>query len=225
MSRGRPRHGVLQVGGAAAAVAMTVLLGHSPASGAFTAHTGTGGSTVGTAASFCTSPGSDDVVVTNDAFTDQNAAGTPHGAAPALEVSSGVNQNRRTYLRFTLPTAPHNCRLTTAQLRLRASAPTAGRTIDVYRADPGQSPQWTAAALMWSNQPAPVGTPVGTASLGAVGVQTWDVTAHTLTLYGGANNGFVLVDRLEGQNGPFVQAYDEQSTAGGTPPVLRLTWG
>ena len=223
--RRRPRSGVVRLGAGAAAVAMTVLLGQAPASGAFTAGTGTGGSTVWTAASFCVSPGPQDVAVANDAWTDQNAPSTAHGTTAALQVASGVGTNQRTYLRFPLPTAPRHCELTAAQLRLRASAPVSGRTIDVYRADPAQSPQWTAAGLVWSNQPAPVGTRVGSASLAAAGVQTWDVTAHTLTLYGGANNGFVLVDRLEGQNGPFVQAYDEQSTAGGTPPVLRLTWG
>jgi len=57
------------------------------------------------------------------------------------------------------------------------------------------------------------------------GIQTWDVTDQTRILYSGPNNGFVLMDRTQHQNGPYVQYYDEQSTPGGTPAVLRLTWG
>ena len=224
MSR-RKRRGLRSVLGAAAAVAVTVQLAQSPAAGAFTAQTADTGNRVEAATSFCVSPGPQDVTVTNDAWTNQNAAGTAHGTTAALNVASGVNANRRTYLRFTLPSVPKHCELTAAQLRLRASAPVGGRTIDVLRANPAQNPQWAAGTLNWSNQPTAVGTPVSSASLGAPGIQTWDVTAHTLLLYSGTNNGFVLLDQTEGQNGPFVQAYDEQSTAGGTPAVLRLTWG
>jgi hypothetical protein len=216
--------GGLRVAVAAAAVLLTVLLGSAPAAGSFVAVTGTGGSTVGTAASFCVSPGSQDVVVSNDAWTDENAAATPNATTTALQVQSAAGADRRTYLRFVLPGIPRHCRLSAAQLRLRASAPTAGRIVDVYRADPAQSPQWAAGTLSWSNQPALAGTPAGSASLGAPGVQTWDVTAHTQALYGGPNNGFVLKDRTEDEPGPFRQAYDEQSTVGGTVPVLRLTW-
>jgi hypothetical protein len=215
----------LRAGPVAGAVVLTVALGHSPVAGAFTAQTGTGGSSVTAAGSFCVSPGPQDVPILNDVFTDQAAPATSYSATTALHVQSGAGANRRTYLRFTLPTVPRHCELTAAQLRLRASAPTGGRTVDVYRADPAQNPQWTSEGLTWSNQPAPVGTRAGSASLAAAGIQTWNVTAHALALYAGTNNGFVLMDRTEGQNGPFRQTYDEQSTAGGTPAVLRLTWG
>jgi len=224
MSRRWPR-GLVQACAGASAVALTVLLGQVPASGAFTAQTGTTGSTVQAATSFCASPGTQDVVVLNDAWTDMGDANTAHGTTTALKVASGVGQDKHSFLRFTLPSAPAHCDLTAAQLRLRASAPTAGRTIDVYRVDPTQNPQWTAGALLWSNQPVRVGAAAGSASLAAAGIQTWDVTAQTLLLYSGTNNGFVLMDRTQNQNGPYVQAYDEQSTAGGTPAVLRLTWG
>jgi hypothetical protein len=216
--------GGLRVAFAGAAVGLTVLLGSAPAAGSFVAVTSTGGSTVGTATSFCVSPGSQDVVVANDAWTDENAAAMPNATTTALQVQSAAGANRRTYLRFVLPGLPRHCRLAAAQLRLRASTPTNGRIVDVYRADPAQSPQWVAGTLSWSNQPDVAGTPSGSASLSGPGVQTWDVTAHTQALYGGTNNGFVLKDRTEGQPGSFPQAYDEQSTVGGTVPVLRLTW-
>lgn len=206
-----------------AAVALTVALGQAPAAGSFTATTGTPASTVGTAGSFCVSPGSQDVVVANDAWTDEAAPATAHGTTAALEVQSAAGADRRTYLRFVLPAVPRHCELAAAQLRLRVSAPTAGRTVDVHLANQAE-PLWGAGSLTWANQPAVAGTGTGSTAPSTAGTQTWDVRALTLQLYGGPNNGFVLKDRTEDQNGPFRQAYDEQSTVGGMPPVLRLTW-
>ena len=212
------------IGGVAAAVVLTVSLGQAPAAGSFSGRTLTGGSTVGAAGNFCVA-GPQDVTVLNDTFTAEDAATTPHATTPALQVHSGVGTNRRTYLRFTLPAAPKHCVLAGAQLRVRNSAPATGRVIAVHRADPAENPQWTPGALTWSNQPAFVGTAATSAAPAAPGVQTWDVTAHTAVLMSGPNNGFVLKDAAEGQNGQTLQQYDEQSTAGGTPAVLRLTWG
>jgi hypothetical protein len=213
---------VLRLAAVALAVTLTVALSRSPASGAWTAATsGTG--TVGTAASFCTAPGIVDVPVTNDAWTDQAAPGTAHATSPALSVQSGAGADQRTFLRFAV-TAPPRCDLAAAQLRLYNRAPTAGRVVVAYLADPAQSPQWTAGALTWGTQPGVSGAGSASATPTTAGLQTWDVTAQTRTLVGGPNNGFVLVDDQEGQTGPFAQSYDEQSTPGGTVPVLRLTW-
>ena len=226
MSRSLARRGLVQLAAAGLAVAMTVLLVEGSAAGAFTARTYATGNQATAAVSFCVAPGTQDLTVTNDAWTNQSAATTVHGTTTALNVASGVGANRRAYLRFTLPTPPRHCELVSAQLRVRASAPRSGRTIDALRADPGQNPQWAAGSLTWNTQPTAVGTAVGSASLAVAGIQTWDVTAHTGILYAGPNNGFVLKDRTEEQaGGPYTQAYDEQSTTGGTPAVLRLTWG
>lgn len=224
MSRRLVVRSALQVAALGAVAALTVALTGVPASGAFTAVTGNGADSVGTAASFCVSPGPRDVVVANDAWTDEAAPATANGTTAALRVRSGGIANRRSYLRFPL-SVPHRCELVSAELRLFNRVPSPGRIIDVYRADPAQNPQWGAGSLNWMNQPAPAGTRVGGTAPGAAGLQTWNVTAHVSTLLSGPNNGFVLLDRQEGQNGPFAQAYDEQSTAGGTAPSLRLTWG
>ena len=222
MSRQLVVRTVLRLAAVALAVTLTVALSRSPASGAWTAATsGTG--TVGTAATFCTAPGAVDVPVTNDAWTDQAAAATAHGTSTALRVQSAAGANQRSFLRFTI-TAPARCDLQAAQLRLYNRVPTAGRVVLVHRADPTQSPQWTAGTLTWGTQPGVAGAGSASATPTTAGLQTWDVTTQTRDLMGGPNNGFVLVDSQEGQNGPFTQSYDEQSTAGGTVPVLRLTW-
>lgn len=203
--------------------ALTVALAGNPASGAFTAVTGSGGNSVGTSADFCVA-GVQDVPVSNDSWTDQAAPTVSNGTSSALQVRSGSAANRRTYLRFSLTTRKH-CTLQSAQLRLYNRVPTAGRVIDVHRADPAQSPQWDAGSITWNNQPAPTGTGAGSTAPAAPQIQTWDVTAHTTVLLTGPNNGFVLRDRVENDGGSSAQAYDEQSTAGGTVPTLRLTWG
>jgi len=221
----RARRTALRLGAAGGAVALTALLAQTPASGAFTAQTGTGGSAVTAATSFCVAPGPQDLVVTNDSWTDEAAPDTAHGTTPALEVQSGPATNHRTYLRFTLPSAPHDCDLISAQLRLKVSASTPGRTVAVQRADPTQSPQWTAGGLTWNNQPGPVGAAATSAAPAPGAVQTWDVTAQTTVLMTGPNNGLVVKDATEGSAGPITQKYDEQTTPSGSPAVLRLTWG
>ena len=227
MSRSLPRRGLVQLAVGGLAVAMTVLLVEGSAAGAFTTRTHATGNQIGAATNFCVA-GTQDLTVTNDAWTDETAATTAHGTTTALQVTSATDANSRAYLRFTLPTPPAHCTLVSAQLRVRAGAPRGGRTIDVLRADPAQNPPWAAGSLTWNTQPVAVGTPVGSPSLASAGIQTWNVTVHTAALYAGTNNGFVLKDRTEGGGGPaapFTQAYDEQSTTGGTPAVLRLTWG
>lgn len=213
----------LRLGAAALAIALTVVLAKNPAAGTFTGTTATGGSSVTANAQFCTSPGVVPVTVTNDAWVDQAAPATLNGTTPTLQVRSANGSNRRTYLRFTMPSRPAGCVLEQAELRLYNSAPTGGRTIDVYRADPG-APLWEAGSLTWNNQPGRAGTAVGVTTPAGAGWQSWIVTDHARTLLTGTNNGFVLRDRTEGQNGPFSQEYAEQSS-GGILPVLRMTWG
>jgi hypothetical protein len=206
----------------ALAIALTVLLARVPASGAFAAVTSDGGNSASAASQFCVAPGTVGVTVANDSWVDQAAPTSVNGTTPSLNVQSGVGTNRRAFVRFTMPGRPAGCVLEQAELRLYNSSPTA-RTIDVLRADPA-APLWDAGSLNWSNQPARVGTAVGTSAPAAPDWQSWIVTDHARALLSGANNGFVLVDRTEGQNGPFAQAYTEQS-AGSNLPVLRVTWG
>ncbi len=85
----RPRTRGLPVVGAAAAVVLTVLLGQSTAAGSFSGRTGNAANTVGTASSFCVA-GPQDVVVTNDTFTAQDAATTAHATTPSLITVSTV---------------------------------------------------------------------------------------------------------------------------------------
>jgi|SRR5215213_3547319 len=217
---------LLRLGAAGAAVFLTVALSESTSSAAFTGGTTDGGNKVTAATDFCTSPGSSTLTATADttAFASQptsNAGGT----ATSLTVISANTVDARTFLRFSpLPSVPSGCVLT-AVLKIRASAPTAGRFIDVYRVDPAAA-VWTEASITWNTKPAHTGSPVSSASLGAAGVQQWTVTPLMSALYAGVNNGFVVRDQTEGTiNTAYTQSYDSREAATvANRPQLVLTW-
>jgi hypothetical protein len=223
ISRRRLRGRLGRVGILLAAAGLTVALASSTASGAFTASTVDTGNSVATAASFCVAPGTTSTVTSaGDSWTDEAAAATTHGGDPALYVRSSSAGDRRTWVRFTLPSPPTHCTVASAALSLYARTPTAGRTIDAYRG--AVTPAWTSAAITWTNQPAAAGTAVGSASLAAAGWQTWTVTAHVQDQYANGNNGFVLQDRTENAGVAVDQIYDDLQTPA-TAPTLVVTWG
>lgn len=221
MSRQLVVRTVLRLAAVALAVTLTVALSRSPASGAFSAVTGTSGS-VGTAADFCTAPGPVTLTAAGDSWINQQAPGNNYGVDTALNVRSAPSNNQRILVRFALPVQPAGCSLASATLRLYNRTPTTGRVIDAYRGDPA-SAQWTAAGVTWTNQPAVAGTAVGSTTVATAGWQTWTVTAHVQAQYAGTNNGFLLRDRTEGTASPAGQVYDDLQHATNGPRLV-LTW-
>lgn len=153
----------------------------------------------------------------SDTSVRQGAATTNFGTATALDVASGNNLNRRTYLRFDLtvcsPAIPAGAVIRLATLRLFMSAvPGACRTIDIFRV----TAAWTEAAITWNNQPFGTainnpataartdsfgaGTPVGCENTAAGYVLGAVVTADVGAFTSGAatNNGWMLRDDAEG---------------------------
>jgi hypothetical protein len=206
------------------AAGLTVALASSTAHGAFSAATGDTGDSVGTAASFCVAPGTTSTATSaGDAWTDEAATTTNHGGDAFLAVRSSSAGDRRTWVRFTLPSPPTHCTVASAVLSLYARTPASGRTIDAYRGT-YITPVWTSTGITWANQPAAAGTAVGTASRSTAGWQTWTVTAHVQDQYANGNNGFVLRDRTENAGVSVEQVYDDLQTPA-TAPTLVVTWG
>ena len=147
---------------------------------------------------------------------------TAGGGDYALQAVSGSpSANGRAFVRFSLPTIPSRCTLSTATLRLYTDAADRGRTIGAYRADPA-APLWTEAALNWTNRPSAVGTAATAVTVDTSGYLTWTVTAHVQTLYAGINNGFVLRDELESSGTTFRQQYHSRDAS--FPPQLIVSW-
>jgi hypothetical protein len=203
----------------AAAVVLIPTLAQQPVRGAFNGTTASTGSQVSTASCF---PGSTTVDAIADSTVNQAAPNTAAGADDYMIVASlGPSNNRRTFVRFGLPTIPGSCTLTAATLRLNTDGADAGRTLGVYRANPG-APLWTEAGLTWTNQPAVAGSPATAVTVAANGYLSWTVTALMPTLYSGANNGFVVKDQAENGSGPWQQYFARQMA---NPPKLDVSWG
>ena len=155
----------------------------------------------------------------NDTWVNENNVTQTNGAATTLSVTSrATNRNTRTLVRFTLPTTPTGCTLAGATLRLYDATPTAGRTIQAYRA--GAS--WT-DTVNWSTQPAVAGAAVTATSPAAAGWMQWSVLTHVQTMYSGTNTGFILRDATENAAGNQSQVFQSMDLT--NKPELVLTWG
>jgi hypothetical protein len=169
----------------------------------------------------CTDSGSQSVAAAADSYVDQNSPNSNFGTNANLYVTSrNANRNRRTLVRFNLPSIPSGCSLTGSSLKLFSSAASGGRTIDLYRAGGA----WTEGAVTWNTAPSPAGT--ATSRAAATGNLYWDATAQVQAMYSGTNNGFLLRDQTEDAGSNQQQTYQSRD---GTPdaqdPELRVTWG
>lgn len=209
--------------GLVAAAALTVLLAQHTTSAAFTAPTSDTGNSVGAAASFCASPGSTTLVVASDAAAYQANPNQNYGSSVSIGIGSASGSNAYSYLKFTLPALPARCDVTSATLRIYATTPMAGATINVYRT----ASAWTAATMTWNTgRPTFTGTPASTASLAAAGWQQWDVAALTQQLYIGPDYGFMLKDSVDNAGSARFQTWDSlESTTVAQRPRLLLSWG
>jgi hypothetical protein len=173
------------------------------------------------AASFCSGPGSQTVAASADTYVSQASPTQNFGTASDLFVQSkNGNQNRRTLVRFNLPSIPAGCKVTSSELRLFGTATVSGRTIDAYRANAA----WTETGVTWNNQPATIGSPTSTSS--GTGWRTWSVTQQVFDMYAGANQGFVVRDSSEDSPASPEQKYQaREGTPDSQDPQLVVTWG
>jgi len=206
------------------AAALTVLLAQHATTAAFTAQTGDAGNSVSTAASFCTTPGTQTVIAAADATGYQGAPATAYGSDATIAVTSGSGGNARVVLRFQLP-ARGGCSVTAATLKMYVNSGQTGRTIDVYRVDPS-APVWTEVGLTWNSLPPTTGAAVSSASLATGSWQQWTVTGMMPALYAGVNNGFLLRDQVDSNTPTRTQYWDSrESSTPANRPRLELTLG
>ena len=222
MSRRAP---VLRLAAVALAAVATAALTQSTAGASFAGTTGNAGDKVSSAATFCsTAPTT--VLSAGDSWTDEANTSANHYDDLNLYVrSSSAGDRRHTWIRFDLPAVPARCDLVQAKLSFYATASAAGRNIDVYRANPAATP-WASTTIWWGDEPT-VATPPATNAVttGAPGWQQWTVTALVQAQYpAGANNGFLLRDRVENAGTAQQQVYYDRQNATYYPRLV-LTWG
>ena len=167
-----------------------------------------------TAASFCASSGTQTVAANEDAYVDENAPTANYGNAASLQIQSRQGgRNRRTLVHFSLPSAPF-CSVTSATLRLWATAATAGRTLQAYQA----ATPWTEGTVTWLTQPLATGSPSTTTS--ATGWIQFDVTAQAQLMFLGVNTGFVVKDAGESQNPASTQQFSSREAPTYQPELI-----
>ena len=144
--------------------ALTVVLAQNTTTASFAGQTGDTGNQVSSAATFCTTPGSTTLGPAMDTAVYQATRPRYYGAAVSIGLGSATSANAYSYVKFTLTSAPipAHCTVTSATLSVYASAPMAGATLYVYRADAA----WNAATMTWNTgRVGFTGTPAQTASL------------------------------------------------------------
>lgn len=200
------------------AVAAAGLLTQLPlASASFTSSTGNGSNAFQAASSFCPTPGSTTLPVTNDTMVVQTSPTTNYQSAAPLMVQARTGDVRRMFVRPTLATIPARCTLTGAVLTLTVNSFSA-RTYGVYRVGAA----WAIGTINWNNQPAPTGA-AAVASTTDVTFSV-DVTAQVQGLYQVANDGLMIRDQTEGTATTFTNSYASLNSASGAPAVT-FTWG
>jgi len=207
-----------------AAVVLTVVLAQSATSAAFTAGTSNSANQVASATTFCTTPNSTTLAPTMDTAVYQSNPDQNYGSGGSIGLGSAASANAYSYLKFDLTTAPipAHCTVTNATLSIYASAPMVGATLHAYRANAswGASMTWNTGRVGFAGTPAP------TTSLGAAGLQQWDVTTLTRELYVGPDYGFALKDSVDNAASARYQTWSSvENTTVANRPKLQITWG
>jgi hypothetical protein len=207
------------------AAAAAVLAAASATAAGFSAGSSNPSNSFRAAASFCVSPGTQVIAASQDSYVDSLSASSNFGTATDLSVRPAqvlVLSQRRALVQFSLPAVPSHCTLTAAALRLYATGPGSGRTIEAWRLNGS----WTETGVTWNNQPATTGTASSSASLSGAGFQSWNVLSQVQAMYSGTNNGFLVKDSADSAVLSVTQTYQSRN---GTPdsqdPELRLTFG
>lgn len=172
----------------------------------------------------CSSPGLQTIPASRDSYVESLLSGQNFGTASTLEVGPSyllVLSQQRALVGFELPVVPARCSLEAAELRLFATSPGSGRTIEALRLNGA----WTETGVTWSNQPATTGSAATSASLSSPDWQQWNVLSQVEAMYSGANNGFLVKDSVASGLLPPHQTYQSrEATPDSQDPQLVLSF-
>jgi hypothetical protein len=154
-----------------------------------------------------------------DTWIDQASPTASNGTSSDLFVASEQNKNRRALVRFNIGSLPAGCKVTSAELRLSASASSSGRTLQAYRAGAtwaeSSSPGWPGPALL--------GT-AATAFSGSTVTWTTGIAPLVQAMYTSGNFGFAIKDQTEGSATKIEQKFQSREHSS-TKPRLVIGFG
>jgi acid phosphatase type 7 len=146
---------------------------------------------------------------TDDTYTSQNNAASPHGGNASLTVNAAPGE-RRAYLKFTVTGVPDGSTEVGAVLRLRSSTASSG-TFTVWSV----ATTWSQSTLTWNNQPE-LGTVVTSRTGLTAGYNDFDLSSHV------TGNGTYAVAITKSSTTQ--TKFDSKEAANGTPPQLVVSW-
>lgn len=210
----------LVVLGAMAGLVLISVIGVGFSSATFHAQRANPANTFTAATSFCSGTSTQTVTAGRDTYVDQSTSTSTGGTGTTMIVNSKSNKNERVLVGFTLPSKPTGCSVTSATLKLTATASDSGRTLQAFQISPAAT--WTETGATWANQPATTGTAATTTS--GTGLRQWTVTSQVLAMYGSSNpnNGFLVRDQTEDANA--TQTFSSRE-ASANKPQLTITFG
>lgn len=201
-------------------LALVLVATFSATSSAFTTTAANSVNSWAAASTFCTSPSTSTLTATADTYVDQGSPTSTNGSSGDLFIQSGVNDNQRTLVNFTLPTVPAGCSVTSATLTVTSKSGTSGRTIDAFRA----ATSWTESGATWNNQPATTGTAASSTSTSTSnGTVSITVTSQVAAMYPSSKFGFLVRDRTESASSTVTQRWFSRESS--PPPKLTLVIG
>jgi hypothetical protein len=143
--------------------------------------------------------------------------GINYGELPTVNVGGAANSSG--LLLFSLSTLPSTTGVAWARLRVYVDKVNTAGTLDLGTA----SAAWTEAAVNGSSGIA-VGSPIGTAAVGATGYVTFDVTAQAAAWLSGAPNyGFILTPDASTPNLSII-IDSKENVATSHPAVLEVVF-
>jgi acid phosphatase type 7 len=146
---------------------------------------------------------------TDDTYTSQSNATSPHGGNPSLAVNAAPGE-RRAYLKFTVTGVPDGSTEVGAVLRLWSPSASSG-TFTVWSV----ASTWTQSMLTWNNQPA-LGAAVASRTGVTVGYNDFNLSSHV------TGNGTYAVAITKSSTTQ--TKFDSREAASGTPPQLVVSW-
>ena len=202
------------------AVIVVALLGSiafRPVHSSFSGSAGNPGNTWTSPATWCTA-GNATATATADAPLDQSSPSSPLGTASSLVVGADSSGYFRSVVKFTLPTVPAGCVVSSATLRFTVTATSmSGRTIQAFRS----AAAWSESTVTWNNQPSTTGTACTGPSVTSGNFEA-DVLSCVQALYSGTNNGFLIRDSVETLNR--VQQWGSSEGSAANQPRLIVAW-
>lgn len=204
--------------------AALVAVGANIVYSAFSSTTSSSGNTFSAAPSFgstCSSPGTQSVTADADTYVKFDRPDSNTGTLNFVLIDAGGGSRWRPLVKFPLPAQPAGCTVTSATLRLYATASDAGQTLEAFQV----AESWTETGATWNNQPATTGSAATAAS--ALGWVEWPVTGQVQGMYSGSNYGFLLKDEAEALFGATGrQRYSSREAANpAEAPQLMVTFG